>query len=93
MRLQADPTVCYGLGFRGRGPTFAELKAEHPYNTYVNLGLPPGPIGNPGEAAIDAALWPDPACRALFFVAREDGSHLFTQTFEDHLAARRSRSR
>jgi len=91
MLLQADPTVSYGLGLRGRGPTFSELKNASPYNTYVHAGLPPGPIGNPGEAAIDAALWPDPTCTALYFVASDDGTHRFTRTFADHLAARRLR--
>jgi UPF0755 protein len=89
MLLQADPTVVYANGIRGRPPTYADLESNSPYNTYRRVGLPPGPIGNPGQAAIEAALHPDPSCTALYFVAQPDGSHIFSNTFEEHVAARR----
>ncbi len=89
MMLQADPTLLYGRRVRGRGPSREELTDPGPYNTYTSYGLPPGPIGNPGDAAVDAALWPDPDSRALFFVASTDGTHIFTETFDEHVAARR----
>jgi len=91
--LQADPTVVYAIGTRGRPPSLRDLKLEDPYNTYVARGLPPGPIGNPGQAAIDAALDPDPTCTAMFFIARADGSHDFSDTFSEHLEKKGARSR
>jgi UPF0755 protein len=62
-------------------------RVQSPYNTYLNVGLPPGPIGNPGRASIEAVLNPTPGSRELFFVARGDGSHIFSETGEQHLAA------
>ncbi len=87
--LQADPTVQYALGGRRERLLFSDIEsvAEHPYNTYTQPGLPPGPIGAPGEAALDAAL--DPAeVEFLYFVARPDGSHIFTQSLRQHNQAR-----
>jgi UPF0755 protein len=83
MPLQSDPTVLYGR-IEARGPiTRADLDDRSPYNTYVHRGLPPGPIANPGRAALEAAL--DPAAtRALYFVSRNDGSHEFSDTLEAH---------
>jgi peptidoglycan lytic transglycosylase G len=83
MPLQSDPTVLYGRN-GARGPiTRADLDDRSSYNTYVHRGLPPGPIANPGRAALEAAL--DPAAtRALYFVARNDGSHVFSDTLEAH---------
>lgn len=89
MKLQADPTVLYGLGERKTRTLYADLESSSPYNTYRFEGLPPGPIGNPGLASLKAALWPDPDCEDLFFVARGDGSHLFGKTFKDHKENRR----
>lgn len=89
MPLQADPTIVYAIGTRGRAPRYADLELSSPYNTYRRKGLPAGPIGSPGDASIDAALYPDSACTALFFVARNDGSHIFTDTFDEHVAARK----
>ena len=87
--LQADPTVQYALGRRRERLLFSDIEsvAEHPYNTYTYPGLPPGPIGAPGEAALDAALEPA-AVEYLYFVARPDGSHIFTPSLAAHNRAR-----
>jgi UPF0755 protein len=90
MRLQADPTVQYALGQRQARLLYAHIDdvADHPYNTYSHAGLPPGPIASPSRGAIEAAL--DPAdVDFLFFVARPDGTHIFTRTYAEHNAARR----
>ncbi len=91
--LQADPTVIYALGGYRERLLFAAIDsvADNPYNTYTQSGLPPGPIGAPGEAAIEAAL--TPADDYLFFVAWPDGSHVFTRSLADHNRARRDASR
>jgi len=90
MRLEADPTVAYAMGgYRGR-LLYADLQVDSPYNTYRNPGLPPGPICNPGRASIRAALRPDPDIDALYFVARGDGSHIFSKTLREHKAAVRN---
>jgi UPF0755 protein len=86
MKLQADPTVAYGLGMAPRSRLFLKyLRSNSPYNTYLYPGLPPGPICNPGAASIAAAASPTPADPALYFVARGDGSHFFARTYEEHL--------
>ena len=86
MRLQADPTVAYGLGMGPRSHLFLrQLKQNSPFNTYMNEGLPPGPICNPGVASIRAVLDPLPDSKDLYFVARGQGRHLFSQTYEQHL--------
>ena len=90
MLLQADPTLIYGLGIRGHELTRRDLNTDGPYNTYIRSGLPPGPIGNPGLAAIEAAIQPDPDCRALYFVAKPGGGHTFSDTYEQHLVAVRA---
>lgn len=87
MLLQADPTVQYALGGHRQRIYYSDLRIESPYNTYLNVGLPPGPIGNPGRSSIQAVLNPMPGSRELFFVARGDGGHIFTETGESHLAA------
>lgn len=83
--LQADPTVLYALGGYRPRLLFAAIDsvADHPYNTYRQAGLPPGPIGAPGHAALEAALYPaeEPY---LYFVARVNGSHVFTRTLAEH---------
>ena len=87
MRLEADPTVAYAKGgYRGR-LFYKDLEIESPYNTYRNKGLPPGPICSPGAAAIHATLYPDTTSQAIYFVARGDGSHIFSFTLQEHLAA------
>ena len=83
MRLQADPTVLYGLGKSGAAPTRQELKSRTPYNTYTRKGLPPGPICNPGRASIAAALAPA-AKGNLYFVADGRGGHVFSKTLAAH---------
>jgi len=91
MRLQTDPTVMYATMLRNGGRwsqniSKADLLAPHPYNTYAVAGLPPGPISNFGAAALRAALHPD-ACDDLFFVSRNDGSHVFCPDLRCHEAA------
>lgn len=86
MRLQADPTVRYALEEPPSRLLFVHLEVDSPYNTYRHVGLPPGPIASPGLAAISAVLEPE-ATDMLFFVARGDGSHQFSRTYEEHLAA------
>ena len=83
MPLQSDPTVIYSLPAFDGNLTRADLANPSPYNTYVAHGLPPGPIANPGLAAIDAALAPADS-PALYFVSRNDGSHEFSTTLADH---------
>lgn len=85
MRLQADPTVLYALGGRRERLLFAAIDsvADNPYNTYTQSGLPPGPIGAPGEAALQAALAPADE-EYLYFVARPDGSHIFSPSLAEH---------
>ncbi len=83
MLLQTDPTVIYGLAERFDGNLRKrDLLADTPYNTYTRGGLPPTPIAMPGRAALDAAVRPEPT-KALYFVARGDG----TSEFSDDLAA------
>ncbi len=85
MPLQSDPTVLYGVEARpDRRIRRSDLERATPYNTYVIRGLPPGPIANPGSKALAAAVAPDPAVRALYFVARDDGSHVFSETLAQH---------
>jgi len=86
MRLQADPTVLYALGDYNANLTYAQLRLESPYNTYQNRGLPPGPICSPGLASLIAAVEPADT-EALYFVARGDGSHVFSKNHQDHLEA------
>lgn len=87
MRLQTDPTVIYGItrgeGVLGRGLRQSELRGETPWNTYVIAGLPPTPIANPGQAAIEAALNPD-TTEYIFFVADGTGGHAFATNLDDH---------
>jgi UPF0755 protein len=84
MPLQTDPTVIYGLGAAFDGNLRKkDLQADTPYNTYTRGGLPPTPIAMPGKASLLAAVRPDPT-KALYFVARGDGSSEFSETLSEH---------
>ena len=88
MLLQCDPTLLYALRLEGRTDRNirrSDFDNESPYNTYRFAGLPPGPIGNPGEASIVAALYPAET-DYLYFVGRNDGSHAFSRTLQEHNA-------
>lgn len=87
MRLETDPTVIYGMGDAFDGNLRRrDLRTDTPYNTYVRKGLPPTPIAIPSAAAIQAVLHPE-VDGALFFVAKGDGSHHFSATYEEHQRA------
>lgn len=89
MALGSDPTVEYGLGIRQTKEqplTFAQVETPSPYNTYMNPGLPPTPIASPGVPSLAATLKPE-ATDYLYFVARYDGTHVFSRTNAEHLAA------
>jgi UPF0755 protein len=86
MRLQCDPTVIYGLERMGQykgSLSGKDLTFDSPYNTYEHYGLPPGPIGNPGEASLRAALHPAETS-FLYFVANTQGGHFFSSTLAEH---------
>jgi peptidoglycan lytic transglycosylase G len=83
MRLESDPTVIYGIKNFDGNLTRQELETKTPFNTYRIKGLPPGPIANPGKAAIQAALYPAKT-DYLFFVSKQDGTHQFSATIEEH---------
>ena len=83
MMLQADPTVLYALGRHENRVLYRHLEVKSPYNTYRNVGLPPGPIASPGIASIEAALFPADV-PFLYFVAHPDGHHEFTSTMREH---------
>ena len=84
MRLQTDPTVIYGIGSSFDGDIrYKDLRTDTPYNTYLRKGLPPTPIALPGLHAINAALHPADG-KALYFVAKGDGTHQFSTTLQEH---------
>jgi len=89
MKLDCDPTIIYALKqlgpFEGRLKT-KDLKLDSPYNTYLHAGLPPGPICNPGRGSLEAALYPADV-DFLFFVSKNDGTHVFSRTMKEHAAA------
>jgi UPF0755 protein len=89
MRLEADPTVQYGLGYWKKGLTTEDLRNPSEYNTYMHYGLPPGPICNPGLEAFRAALHPA-VTEAIYFVADHEGGHVFSVTHDEHLKAKQS---
>lgn len=82
-RLECDPTVIYALGGLDRPLYRKDLTYDSPYNTYKYYGLPPGPISNPGVKSLEAAVEPAKT-QYMFFVARGDGSHVFTRTLQEH---------
>ncbi|HIZ49687.1 MAG TPA: endolytic transglycosylase MltG [Candidatus Pseudomonas excrementavium] len=87
MRLQTDPTVIYGMGEDWQGNIRrSDLRRPTPYNTYTIDGLPPTPIAMPGRDSLLAAVNPTPG-KSLFFVARGDGSHVFSETLQQHNSA------
>lgn len=86
MRLQADPTVVYGIKKMQDGITRADLKRVTPYNTYIIYGLPPSPIASPGIKSIRAALYPADV-DYMYFVSKNDGTHYFSRTGEEHTKA------
>ncbi len=86
MPLQSDPTAVYGAPDPRRRVTPLDLQRKTPYNTYQNAGLPPGPIANPGLSSILAALNPA-RVKYLYFVAKNDGTHFFSRTLDEHAQA------
>lgn len=86
MKLQADPTVLYGVKRRWKRIRYKDLKRSTPYNTYVIKGLPPGPIASPGEKSMRAALYPADV-NYMFFVSKNDGTHYFSSSGEEHVKA------
>jgi UPF0755 protein len=86
MRLQADPTVAYGIGKVPRSRLLLRhLQMRSPFNTYLIAGLPPGPICNPGRESIRAVFHPADIDGELYFVARGNGRHFFAATYPQHL--------
>ena len=83
MKLAADPTVIYGIEDFNGNLTRTHLRTDTPYNTYTRTGLPPGPISNPGKQSIHAVLYPAES-DFLFFVSRNDGTHIFSKTYTEH---------
>lgn len=92
MALQADPTIQYGYLLRdgARKPRLfnSDYDVASPWNSYLNPGLPPGPVGNPSTAAIEAVLSPAPVAY-LYFVAGADGAHRFSRSYDEHLTVMR----
>jgi UPF0755 protein len=86
MRLESDPTVIYGLKEFDGNLTRKDLMTPSPYNTYLIAALPQGPIANPGRPALEAALFPAQS-DYLYFVSKQDGTHLFSRTYREHSAA------
>lgn len=89
MKLQCDPTVIYALGGLNRPLFYSDLKIDSPYNTYLYYGLPPSPICSPGKASLEAAINPAHV-DYLYFVAKGDGSHIFSRTNSEHNNAKNS---
>jgi UPF0755 protein len=83
MPLQSDPTVIYGAQPTGNNITRKDLQSRNPYNTYRVKGLPPGPICSPGLSSLKAALFPADV-PYLYFVSKNDGTHIFSVNLADH---------
>lgn len=83
MRLETDPTVIYGIPNFDGNIRKKDLQTYSPYNTYIIAGLPPGPIASPGKEALVACLWPDET-DFIFFVSKNDGTHVFSTNYTDH---------
>ena len=86
MPLAADATIIYGIPNFDGNLTRKHLKTPGPYNTYINKGLPPTPICSPGAASIKAALYPEDT-DYLFYVSKNNGTHKFSKSYKEHLAA------
>ncbi|MFK4785572.1 endolytic transglycosylase MltG [Fusobacterium sp. MFO224] len=84
MTLSSDATVNYVFDYKKKRILYKDLKVDSPYNTYIYKGLPPSPIGNPDKNSIDAAFNPSNT-NYLFFVAKGDGAHYFSETYREHL--------
>lgn len=87
MFLAACPTIKYALDWPTKKVYYEQLDVKSPYNTYKNKGLPPGPIANPGIESIKAAVYPAKT-NYYYFVAKKDGSHIFSSTFQGHQQGR-----
>ena len=90
MPLQSCATIAYVLDEHKEILTLDDLEVDSLYNTYKNNGLPPGPIGSPGLSSIMAAVNPSKV-DYLYFVAKGDGSHVFSKTYADHIKAKSSK--
>lgn len=88
MKLESDPTVLFALNRPPGRVLYRDLEIDSPYNTYRYPGIPPGPICAPGKASLLAVVDPLPGCDDLFFVARGDGTHVFSKTLEAHNRAK-----
>lgn len=89
-RLESCATVEFALGVHKTHLTNQDLRVKSPYNTYLHRGLPPGPIGSPGAASLHATLYPVEGTEYLYFVARGDGTHVFSRTNAEHEVAKRT---
>ncbi len=87
MPLQVDATIVYLTGKRSTAVSVEETRIDSPYNTYLNKGLPPGPISNPGLGSILAAIYPEPN-EYLFYLSKPDGETVFSRNFDEHVAAK-----
>ena len=85
MMLQSNVTVEYAMGEWKLDLTYEDIAIDSPYNTYIHTGLPPGPVCSPGQASIDAALYPEDS-EYLYFWGQKDGSTRFSKTLEEHQA-------
>jgi conserved hypothetical protein, YceG family len=90
--LESCATVQFAIGKHKEKLSLKDTQVRHPYNTYRNYGLPPGPICNPGAGALRAALHPAET-DAMFFVASSSGTHMFSRYFSDHLKNKSKRKR
>ncbi|MFB0525846.1 MAG: endolytic transglycosylase MltG [bacterium] len=90
--LESCATVQYALGEHKEKLTYEDVKIDSPYNTYIHFGLPPGPICNPGLAAIEAALYPAQT-DLMFFVTEGEGTHRFSKYYQKHLEAQKKKSK
>jgi UPF0755 protein len=88
MPLQIDATIIYALGQHRRRVLYKDLKIKSPYNTYLNTGLPPGPIASPGSQSIISALHPAKT-NYLYYVATGRGDHIFSETYKEHMKAKK----